>query len=81
MAAQAIYQVLTDRFATSDDSSAVPCTNFQKYCGGTFKGIARRVDYIKNMGFTAVWISPVQSQTKGLTWYGCVPCTTAASSK
>lgn len=64
---QAIYQILTDRFATSDNGTK-RCTNFQKYCGGTFKGIVNRIPYIKQMGFTAVWISPVQSQTKGLTW-------------
>jgi glycosidase len=64
---QAIYQIMTDRFAMSDNGTT-RCTHFQKYCGGTFKGIVNRIPYIKQMGFTAVWISPVQSQTKGLTW-------------
>ncbi len=31
-------------------------TGFQ---GGTFEGIRQRLDYIKNMGFRALWLSPV----------------------
>ncbi|WP_425507926.1 alpha-amylase family glycosyl hydrolase [Thermomonas paludicola] len=29
------------------------------YLGGDFKGIADHLDYIRDMGFTAVWITPV----------------------
>lgn len=29
------------------------------YCGGTFNGLANGLDYIKGMGFDAIWISPV----------------------
>lgn len=56
-----IYQILTDRFATSDGST--PYCNLQKYCGGTWKGVERNLDYIQGMGFDAVWISPVISNT------------------
>jgi len=53
-----IYQLLTDRFArTNGDTSR--CNDFSKYCGGTFKGIMNNLDYIKNMGFDAIWISPI----------------------
>ncbi len=33
--------------------------DFIGYTGGDFKGIYDNADYIKNMGFTAVWISPI----------------------
>lgn len=52
-----IYQVLTDRFATTDGTS--PTCAITDYCGGTWKGIENNLDYIQGMGFEAVWISPV----------------------
>jgi alpha-amylase len=30
-----------------------------KYCGGTWVGIKNNLKYIKDMGFDAIWISPV----------------------
>lgn len=52
---RSIYQVVTDRFAHSDGSSAAPCDPGKgDYCGGTWQGIIKRLDYIQNMGFTAV---------------------------
>lgn len=58
-----IYQIITDRFATSDGSN--PSCNLKKYCGGTWKGIENHLDYIQGMGFDAVWISPVVENTDG----------------
>jgi len=55
---RAIYQILTDRFARTHDD-ITQCTDLSDYCGGTFKGIERNLDYIKNMGYNAIWISPV----------------------
>lgn len=55
---QSIYQVLTDRFALTNGSTTQPC-GVGSYCGGTWQGIVNKLDYIKGMGFTAVWISPV----------------------
>lgn len=52
-----IYQVLTDRFATTEGSS--PNCSIRDYCGGTWKGIENKLDYIQGMGFDAIWISPV----------------------
>ncbi|KAK1980311.1 alpha amylase [Colletotrichum cereale] len=57
---QTIYQVITDRFARSDGSTTAPCSDeAQAYCGGTWRGIAQRLDYIQGLGATAVWISPI----------------------
>ncbi|KAK1757540.1 glycoside hydrolase family 13 protein, partial [Echria macrotheca] len=65
---QSIYQVMTDRFARSDMSTTAPCdTAKQVYCGGTWKGLISKLDYIQGMGFTAVWISPVTKQMEGET--------------
>ncbi|KAI4282888.1 MAG: hypothetical protein L6R38_002609 [Xanthoria sp. 2 TBL-2021] len=58
---RSIYQIITDRFSPSN--SAMPCdVAKQQYCGGTWQGIINRLDYIQNMGFTAIWISPVTAQ-------------------
>ncbi|PIL26375.1 ATP-binding cassette transporter [Ganoderma sinense ZZ0214-1] len=65
-----IYQVLTDRFATSDNSSPRCNTTAAQYCGGTWRGIINRIDYIKDLGFDAIWISPVNANIEGNTAYG-----------
>ncbi|EKG16140.1 hypothetical protein MPH_06577 [Macrophomina phaseolina MS6] len=65
---RSIYQVIVDRFARTDGSTTEPCDVEKKlHCGGTWKGLENKLDYIQGMGFTAIWISPV---TKGLegTW-------------
>lgn len=58
---RSVYHILTDRFAPSKGSpfEGTVCTNLKKYCGGTWKGIEQNLDYIKGMGFDAIWISPV----------------------
>src|SRR6266851_4785613 len=30
-----------------------------KFCGGTLRGICTHLDYIKNLGCTALWVSPI----------------------
>ena len=58
-----IYQLLTDRFARSNgDTSGCDLKN---YCGGTFRGIINNLDYIRDMGFNAIWISPIVENTEG----------------
>ncbi|EMR84292.1 hypothetical protein ACHAQE_000697 [Botrytis cinerea] len=58
---RSIYQVLTDRFAIEDENnpSRGPDHGMREYCGGTWRGIISKLDYIQGMGFDAVWISPV----------------------
>jgi hypothetical protein len=52
---RSIYQVLTDRFALTNDSTTVACDpSLQHYCGGTWQGIISKLDYIQDMGFDAV---------------------------
>ncbi|KZT66206.1 glycoside hydrolase family 13 protein [Daedalea quercina L-15889] len=67
---RSIYQLVTDRFATSD-GSAPPCdTSARQYCNGTWQGVISRLDYIQNMGFDAIWISPVVANLDGDTGDG-----------
>jgi len=55
-----IYFVLTDRIArSSSDTGGSSCGDLGNYCGGTFKGLEAKLDYIKGAGFDAVWITPV----------------------
>eukprot|EP01016_Furgasonia_blochmanni_P037115 TRINITY_DN432_c0_g2_i7.p1 TRINITY_DN432_c0_g2~~TRINITY_DN432_c0_g2_i7.p1 ORF type:complete len:479 (-),score=130.19 TRINITY_DN432_c0_g2_i7:214-1650(-) len=61
---RAVYQILTDRFARSDGKTAA-CNDLRNYCGGSFKGIERHLDYIKDLGFDAIWISPIVENAEG----------------
>ena len=70
---RSIYQLLTDRFATSSGSTTAPCPpGYQGFCGGTWRGITRNLDYIHGMGFDAIWISPVTEQISDVSraWHG-----------
>ncbi|KAL2313830.1 1,4-alpha-D-glucan glucanohydrolase [Schizosaccharomyces pombe] len=61
-----IYQILTDRFAVDDGSTDNPCDpDANQYCGGTWKGIENKLDYIEDMGFNAIWISPIDKNIEG----------------
>jgi glycosidase len=61
---QFIYFVMTDRFAdgdkTNDDQGfgEYDPKNGNMYSGGDLKGIRERLDYIRGLGATAIWITP-----------------------
>ena len=58
---EVIYQVMVDRFADGDYSNNYN-TNLHalgRYQGGDWKGLADRIPYFKELGITALWISPV----------------------
>eukprot|EP01130_Rhizamoeba_saxonica_P017675 TRINITY_DN8618_c0_g1_i1.p1 TRINITY_DN8618_c0_g1~~TRINITY_DN8618_c0_g1_i1.p1 ORF type:complete len:472 (-),score=78.46 TRINITY_DN8618_c0_g1_i1:16-1431(-) len=59
-----IYQLLTDRFAKPGPDSG-SCNDLSKYCGGNYQGAIEKLDYIKNLGFDAVWITPIVNNTPG----------------
>jgi alpha-amylase len=64
-------QVITDRFATDDGSTTTACdVNAKSYCGGTWKGLSNKLDYIQGMGFDTVWISPIVANIGGNTSLG-----------
>jgi glycosidase len=63
---QSIYQIVTDRFYDGDPSNDNADGNYDpaghrgtSVHGGDFKGIEEKLDYIKSLGATAIWISPV----------------------
>ena len=57
--------MLTGRFA-----GIGRCDNTRDYCGGTWRGLANKLDYIQGMGFDAVWISPTGAGIEGDTKWG-----------
>ena len=68
---RSIYFVVTDRFSKSGtDAGTHPCVG-KDWCGGTLKGVLERLDYIQDLGFDAVWITPVVKQVPWLDrWNG-----------
>ncbi|MCT4542861.1 MAG: alpha-amylase family glycosyl hydrolase [Vallitalea sp.] len=61
-----VYMILTDRFYDGDTSNNGTLGNEYrpgqlKYTqGGDWQGIIDKIQYIKNLGVTAIWISPPQ---------------------
>jgi glycosidase len=67
---QNIYQIVTDRFFNGDLSNDNADGNYNPAAGqavhdGDFKGIEQKLDYIKALGATAIWISPVVTNGNG----------------
>lgn len=57
---RSIYFAMTDRIARGEnDNGGSACDNLRGYCGGTFRGLEKKLDYIRGMGFGAIWITPV----------------------
>lgn len=71
-----IYFVMTTRFYNGDPSNDTQCWDGQtKNVGdpawrGDFKGLIEKLDYIKALGFTAVWITPVVTNGSGYDYHG-----------
>lgn len=57
-----VYQLLTDRFH-GNASDGPPCEDLRGWCGGTFRGVQDKLDYITGLGANAIWISPVVLNT------------------
>jgi glycosidase len=60
-----LYLIMPDRFANGDTSNdnwgediVDRSDSFGRH-GGDFQGIQKRLDYIKNLGVTAIWLNPV----------------------
>ena len=73
-----IYFVITTRFYDGDPSNNVHCWDDAKANNpdsdpawrGDFKGLADKLDYIKALGFSAVWITPVVENASGYDYHG-----------
>lgn len=73
---ETIYFVMTTRFYDGDKSNNVQCWDGQQYNDGDpawrgdFKGLIEKLDYIKALGFTAIWITPVVENASGYDYHG-----------
>ena len=51
-----IYHLLIDRF---NGGWQVPPKSENVFCGGNLRGVIEKLDYIKNLGFNAIMLSPI----------------------
>ncbi|MFH1454327.1 MAG: alpha-amylase family glycosyl hydrolase [Armatimonadota bacterium] len=72
-----IYLIMTDRFFDGDKTNNFGGEIFSQdkkdwklYWGGDFQGIIDKIPYLKSLGVTAIWITPVVENTEKLYWYG-----------
>jgi glycosidase len=78
---ETIYFLLTARFNDGDSTNNRP-TEWCSYprpqitdprdvtWRGDFKGLIERLDYIKDLGFTAIWITPIVQNRSPLDYHG-----------
>ncbi len=73
---ESIYFLLTTRFYDGDPSNNTQCWDNQeanKGCPpwrGDFKGLIEKLDYIKALGFTAIWMTPIVENASGYDYHG-----------
>lgn len=73
---ETIYFVITTRFYDGDKTNNVYCWDGQALNAGDpswrgdFKGLIEKLDYIKALGFSAVWITPVVENMSGFDYHG-----------
>ncbi len=72
-----IYFIFTDRFFdgnpgnnNSNPQSPYNAGNSRRIHGGDFEGIRKKLDYIKSLGATAVWITPVPQNVGHSAYHG-----------
>ncbi|MDM5316820.1 alpha-amylase family glycosyl hydrolase [Fictibacillus sp. b24] len=69
---ETIYFIMVDRFHNGDKSNdfEVDLNDPAAYHGGDFKGITEKLDYLNDLGVTAIWLTPVvKNETKGYHGY------------
>ena len=72
---ETIYFTITTRFYDGDPTNNVYCWDGKNNVNdpewrGDFKGLINKLDYIKALGFTAVWITPIVENASGLDYHG-----------
>ena len=75
---ESIYFMITTRFYDGDPKNNVLCWDNQEAqkstkdpCWrGDFQGVIDKLDYIKALGFTAIWITPVVQNASGYDYHG-----------
>jgi glycosidase len=70
-----IYLIMPDRFSNGDQSNDAPRDsppdandrkNPRAYHGGDLRGIIKRIPYLKELGVTAIWLSPWYENWNGI---------------
>ena len=78
---ETIYFLITTRFYDGDPSNNFFCRDRIKFdpetgeavdphWRGDFKGLIERLDYIRDLGFSAIWITPPVENRSGLDYHG-----------
>ena len=75
---ESIYFLITTRFYDGDTSNNARTSEDKKAQNpendpswrGDFKGLIDKLDYIKALGFTAIWITPVVENDSGYDYHG-----------
>jgi len=75
---ESIYFMITTRFYDGDPGNNVLCWDNQEAqestkdpCWrGDFQGVIDKLDYIKALGFTAIWITPIVQNASGYDYHG-----------
>lgn len=64
-----IYLIMTDRFADGDESNNkdVDRANPRAWHGGDLKGITSKIPYFKELGITALWLTPWYDNSDDIT--------------
>jgi glycosidase len=78
MREDSIYFVMTTRFYDGDKNNNVHCWEDKKANNpdsdpawrGDFKGLIQKLDYIKALGFSAIWVTPVVENASGYDYHG-----------
>ncbi|MGH9904749.1 MAG: alpha-amylase family glycosyl hydrolase, partial [Pyrinomonadaceae bacterium] len=70
-----IYLIMPDRFANGDRGNDAPADsppeandrkNPRAYHGGDFRGIINHLEYLKDLGITAIWLTPWYDNWNGV---------------
>lgn len=70
-----IYLIMTDRFADGDPSNNIPANspaeaydrrNTRAYHGGDLRGVINHLPYLKELGVTALWLTPWYDNWNGI---------------
>ncbi|MDQ6829706.1 MAG: alpha-amylase family glycosyl hydrolase [Gemmatimonadota bacterium] len=69
-----IYLIMPDRFANGDTTNDDPAAargifdraKGRRYHGGDLEGIRKRLPYLKDLGVTALWLTPIYDNTNTL---------------
>ncbi len=74
---ETIYFAMTTRFYDGDPSNNVHCWDENPNTSpsdpawrGDFKGLIEKLDYIKALGFSAIWITPIVENCSGMDYHG-----------